>query len=427
MKRAFTNLMLLDGSEHMTPRRGQAVLVDDDRIAAVLPEQDCSLEGFEVIDLGGQYLMPGLINLHVHIPAGGKPSKKPMDAKKSVKLATSNALTRKYIEYMYKSYCRTELFSGVTTFRSVGGIENYDTWIRDRIAAGKAVGPRILAGNMAVSVPEGHMAGSLAYEATTPAEAAAYVRKIAADKPDLIKLMVTGGVLDATVKGEPGVLKMEPALVKSACDEAHRLGFQVAAHVESPQGMRVALENGVDTIEHGAKPDAEIIRLFRETGAVHVATLSPALPYALFDPEVSHVSETERFNGEVVFRGIVECAKQCLANDIPVGLGTDTGCPYVTHYDMWRELQYFHKCCGVPNSFALYTATKRNAEIAGIGDVTGSIQAGRCADFIVCARNPLEDLTVLRNLSMVVARGTVIRDPKVKKMPQVEAELDKFM
>ncbi len=427
MKRAFTNLMLLDGSEHMTPRQGQAVLVEDDRIAAVLPEQDCSLEGFEVIDLGGQYLMPGLINLHVHIPAGGKPSKKPMDAKKSVKLATSNALTRKYIEYMYKSYCRTELLSGVTTFRSVGGIENYDTWIRDRIAAGKAVGPRILAGNMAVSVPEGHMAGSLAYEATTPAEAAAYVRKIAADKPDLIKLMVTGGVLDATVKGEPGVLKMEPALVKSACDEAHRLGFQVAAHVESPQGMRVALENGVDTIEHGAKPDAEIIRLFRETGAVHVATLSPALPYALFDPEVSHVSETERFNGEVVFRGIVECAKQCLANDIPVGLGTDTGCPYVTHYDMWRELQYFHKCCGVPNSFALYTATKRNAEIAGIGDVTGSIQAGRCADFIVCARNPLEDLTVLRNLSMVVARGTVIRDPKIKKMPQVEAELDKFM
>ncbi len=427
MKRAFTNLMLLDGSEHMTPRRGQAVLVDDDRIAAVLPERDCSLEGFEVIDLGGQYLMPGLINLHVHIPAGGKPSKKPMDAKKSVKLATSNALTRKYIEYMYKSYCRTELLSGVTTFRSVGGIENYDTWIRDRIAAGKAVGPRILAGNMAVSVPGGHMAGSLAYEATTPAEAAAYVRKIAADKPDLIKLMVTGGVLDATVKGEPGVLKMEPALVKSACDEAHRLGFQVAAHVESPQGMRVALENGVDTIEHGAKPDAEIIRLFRETGAIHVATLSPALPYALFDPEVSHVSETERFNGEVVFRGIVDCAKQCLANDIPVGLGTDTGCPYVTHYDMWRELQYFHKCCGVPNSFALYTATKRNAEIAGIGDVTGSIQAGRCADFIVCARNPLEDLTVLRNLSMVVARGTVIRNPKIKKMPQVEAELDKFM
>ena len=154
---------------------------------------------------------------------------------------------------------------------------------------------------------------------------------------------------------------------------------------------------------------------------------SSDLPYALFDPQVSHVTEMERYNGEVVFHGIIECAKQCLANDIPVGLGTDTGCPYVTHYDMWRELQYFHKCCGVSNSFALHTATRRNAEIAGIGAVTGSIEAGKCADFIVCAGNPLDDLSVLRNLSMVVARGKIFRDPKVKKMPQVEAELDKFI
>ncbi len=427
MKTAFTNLVLLDGSENMIPRRDCAVLVDGDRITAILPQKECDFTGFEVVDLQGRYLMPGLINLHVHIPASGKPVKKPMDAKKSVKLATSNALTRKYIEHMYKVYCRTELFSGVTTFRSVGGIENYDTRIRDLINAGKTPGPRILAGNMAVSVPEGHMAGSLAYEATTPEEAAMYVRRIAGDKPDLIKLMITGGVLDAAVKGEPGVLKMSPALVKSACEEAHKLGLPVAAHVESPEGLRTALENGVDTIEHGAKPDAEILRLFQKTGAVHVATLSPALPYALFDPEVSHVSETERYNGEIVFKGIVECAKQCLANDIPVGLGTDTGCPYVTHYGMWRELQYFHKCCGVPNSFALYTATKRNAEIAGIGDVTGSIETGKSADFIVCEKNPLDDLTALRDLSMVVARGGIFRDPKVKKMPEVEAELDKFM
>lgn len=427
MKKAFTNLILLDGSENMIPRRGMTVLVEDQTIKAVLPEKECVANDCETIDLGGRYLMPGLINLHVHIPAGGKPSKKPVDAKKLVKFATANALTRKYLEYMYKSYCRTELLSGVTTIRSVGGIENYDTWIRDRILAGKALGPRILAGNMAISVPGGHMAGSLAYEASTPAEAAEYVRKIAKDKPDLIKLMVTGGVLDAKVKGEPGALKMTPAMVKSACDEAHRLGFRVAAHVESPQGMRMALENGVDSIEHGAKPDADILRLFRERGAVHVATLSPALPYALFDPEISHVTETERYNGEVVFHGIIECAKQCLANHIPVGLGTDTGCPYVTHYDMWRELHYFHKCCGVSNVFALHTATMRNAQIAGIGDLTGSIEAGKSADFIVCAKNPLEDLTVLRDLSMVVARGEVIRDPKMKKLPQVEAALEQFL
>lgn len=425
-KKAFIHLQLLDGSENMTPQPGYAVITEGDLITAVGPEEKVDTRQCDIIDLKGQYLMPGLINLHVHIPAGGKPQKKPVDAKKTVRFATSNGLTRKYLEHLYKVYVQTELFSGVTTFRSVGGVENYDTWIRDRIRSGKMIGPRILAANMAVSVPDGHMAGSLAYEATTVEEAVSYVRRIAEDKPDLIKLMITGGVTDATVKGEPGVVKMAPAMVKSACEEAHKLGYHVAAHVESTEGIRVALENGVDTIEHGAKPTEDLIRLFRETGAAHVATISPALPYALFDPSVSHADELSRFNGKVVFDGIIECAKQCLANHIPVGLGTDTGCPFVTHYNMWREVHYFHKCCGVSKTFALYTATKRNAEIIGLGDVTGSIEVGKCADFIVTKENPLLDLTVLQNLSMVVAGGNIIENPKVRKMPEVEAALDQF-
>lgn len=426
MKTALINGIILDGSEQMAPVSGQTVLIEDETITAVLPQNETDLTGCEVIDLAGQYLMPGLINLHVHIPGSGKPKKKPMDTKKLVRFATSNALTRKYLEYMYRSLSKTELYSGVTTLRSVGGVEGYDAWMRDEIQAGRAEGPRILAGNMAVSVPGGHMAGSLAYEAISPEEAAGFVRRIAETKPDLIKLMITGGVLDATVKGEPGALKMAPELVKSACDEAHRLGYPVAAHVESPEGVRVALQNGVDTIEHGAQPDEEILALFKQRGAVHIATLSPALPYALFDPAVSHVDEMGQHNGRIVFDGVVACAKACLANGIPVGLGTDTGCPFVTHYDMWRELAYFHKFCGVSNAFALYTATRRNAEIAGLGEVTGSIEPGRCADLIACKGNPLEDLSALRQLTLVVARGRVIRDPKVKKMPQVEAELDRF-
>lgn len=367
-----------------------------------------------------------MINLHVHLPASGKPKEKQQDNVKAVKLVTSNGLTKWVGRKMCESYAKTQLLSGVTTIRTMGGVLNFDSVIRDRIASGAVVGPRILAANMAVSVPEGHMAGSLAYVAGSPEEAKAFVQKIAADKPDVIKLMITGGVLDARVKGEPGVLKMPAEYVKAACDEAHRLGLRVAAHVESTEGVRVALENGVDTIEHGAKPDETIIKLFKERKACHVATLSPALPYALFDRSISHVSEMEQYNGEVVFKGIIECAKACLENGIPVGLGTDTGCPYITHYDMWREVNYFQKYCGVSNAFALYTATKGNAELAGLGDVTGSIEAGKCADFIVTKENPLEKLEALRNISMVTARGNVIHAPKVKKMPMVEAELDKF-
>jgi imidazolonepropionase-like amidohydrolase len=426
MKYAYVNGILLDGSEDMQPVSERMILTDGEKIAAIEPQSEVPA-GYETVDLAGAYLMPGLINLHVHLPANGKPKKKRMDAVKQVRTLTSTALLRNAARGMCAGYAKTQLMSGVTTIRTVGGVLDFDTQIRDRIARGELTGPRILAANMAVSVPGGHMAGSLAYEATSPESARSFVAKIAEEKPDLIKLMITGGVLDAEVKGEPGVLKMPPEYVRAACDEAHRRGFQVAAHVESPEGVRVALENGVDSIEHGAKPDAEIIRLFKERGACQVATLSPALPYALFDPAVNNCSEMDQFNGNVVFQGIIECAKECLANGIPVGLGTDTGCPYITHYDMWRELWYFRKYCGVTAAFALYTATKRNAELAGIGDITGSIEAGKCADFVIAQGNPLENLGVLRNIKMVTARGKLIRTPKVKKMPEVERELDQFL
>ena len=426
MKTVYIHGILLDGSENMEPQTGMAVITEGEKIIAIEPQQS-AYEGAQVVDLKGQYIMPGLINLHVHLPANGKPKKKQSDPKKLVKLMTSNNFLRKIMLKMCEGYAKTQLMSGVTTIRTVGGVEDVDTKIRDAVLAGKIDGPRILAGNMAISVPGGHMAGSLAYEATSPEQARSFVRQIAKDKPDLIKLMITGGVLDAKAKGEPGELKMSPEIVKAACEEAHALGLQVAAHVESPQGVQVALENGVDTIEHGAMPSAEIIQLFKDRKACQVATLSPALPYALFDRAVSHVSEMEQYNGKVVFDGIVECAKECLANGIPVGLGTDTGCPYITHYDMWREVNYFHKFCGVSNAFALYTATKRNAELVGIGDQTGSIEVGKFADFIVTEKNPLEDLTALRQVSMVVARGKRYADPQVKKMPEVEQALDQFI
>ena len=425
-KYAFCNGIILTGEEGMEPIRGQILFTDGDRIEGMRPAGS-STEGYEVIDLAGAAMLPGLINLHVHIPATGKPKKKQTDAKKLVRLLTSNNLLRRVCYSMCAKYVRPQLLSGVTTIRSVGGVEDMYSRLRDEIAAGKKVGPRILAANMAVSVPGGHMAGSLAYEAHSKEEAAALVRKIAADKPDLIKLMITGGVLDATKRGEPGELKMPADFVKAACDEAHSLGLKVAAHVESPEGVKVALRNGVDTIEHGAKPDEEMIALFKERGAAHVATISPALPFALFDRELIGATEVQQYNGQIVFEGIIECAKACLAAGVPVGLGTDTGCPYITHYDMWREVNYFQKYCGVSNAFALYTATLGNAKIVGMDGEIGSIAPGKCADLIVTVGNPLEDLKALRNVSMVVSRGEIVDISGLKKYPDCEAELDKYL
>lgn len=422
---ALINGVLLDGTRDMTPQTGKVVCVEGNTITAVTDGPVPA--GYEPVDLAGRYVLPGLINLHVHLPASGKPKKKPSDPKKLVKLITSNGLMRRVGVKLCESYARTELLSGVTTIRTVGGVADFDTIIREKAAAGEILSPRVVASNMAVSVPGGHMAGSLAYEARTPEEAAAYVERIAAEKPDLIKLMITGGVMDAEVVGEPGVLRMEPALVKAACDRAHGLGMKVAAHVESPEGVRVALENGVDSIEHGAKPDEEILRLLKEHGAFQVATLSPAIPYALFDRSVSHATYEQQENGKVVLEGVIAMARACLENDIPVGLGTDTGCPYVTHYDMWRELCYFVKYCGVTPAFALHSATLLNARLAGIDSVTGSVEAGKAADLIVCDRDPLADLSALRSLHMVIKDGVRIEHPTVKKLPEVERELDKFL
>ena len=432
MKYVFTNGKILNGTKDMQVQEGQVILVENERITEILPAEEAGkrnlkASGYEEIDLQGKYILPGLINMHVHLAGNGKPQKKQRDNEALVKKIMSNGLTKAIAYHMVCGFAKDELYSGVTTIRTVGGLGDFDTRLRDDIAAGKKPGPRILAANEGISVPGGHMAGSVAIAAGSIEEALQHLEIAKAQKVDLVKLMITGGVLDAKEKGVPGELKMAPEMVKAVCDKAHAMGYKVAAHVESPKGVKVALQNGVDSIEHGAKVDEEMIALFKEHNAFLCTTLSPALPYALFDRSITNASEVEQFNGNVVFEGIIDCAKAAIANDIPVVLGNDVGCPWITQYDFWRELYYFHKYVGVSNTFALYTATCRGAEMAGIGDITGTLDPGKCADMIVVEKNPLEDIRALRNVDMVVSQGKVLRSPKVKKRQIVETELDKFL
>ena len=426
MKFAYWNGNILNGTQEMEVQTGLAILTDGEKIVDLVPNTEIPAE-YTPVDLEGKYILPGLMNMHVHLAGNGKPQKKQRDNEKLVRTLMSNPISRAIAYKMVAKYAEIELMSGVTTIRTMGGLGDFDTRLRDEIQKGKKVGPRILAANEGISVPGGHMAGSVAVAAANVSQALAQLEKSEKQGVDLVKLMITGGVLDAKEKGVPGELKMAPNMVRAVCERAHAAGYTVAAHAESTEGVRVALENGVDSIEHGAKLDDGLIQLFKERGAYLCTTISPALPYALFDRSITNASEVEQYNGNVVFEGVIDCAKAALEHDIPVVLGNDVGCPWITQYDFWRELYYFHKYVGVSNRFALYTATGRSAEICGLGDVTGTITPGKCADMIVTAENPLEDLRALRNVDMVIARGNKIDHPKVKVNEVVAGELDKFL
>lgn len=424
MRTVLKNCVLLDGTENMMPKPDTDVVIENDRIievgrADVKPDD-------AVMDLDGRYLMPGLINLHVHLPAGGKPKNKPLKADKLSRLAMSSALMREFTLKMCHAYAMQGLMAGVTTIRTVGGLGDIDTKLRDRINGGKLEGPRILASDYAIGVPGGHMVGSVAKAAQNCEEAEAMVDDLHNMGVDLIKLMITGGVMDAKVKGEPGVLKMPAEMIKACCDRAHSYGLKVAAHVQSPEGVRVALANGVDSIEHGSVLSKNEIDAYKEHNAVMVCTISPALPMARFDRETLGITEAVQYNSNIVYNNMISGSKTALENGITVGLGTDTGCPYTTHYNMWRELHYFESYVGVSPEFALYTATLNNAKILGIDDVTGSIEVGKCADIMVTDADPFDDFRAMEQPYMVIARGRIYSNPKIKKYPKCDAELDKY-
>lgn len=376
------------------------------------------------IDMQGKYAIPGLINLHVHLPASGKISKTPVaEKKKLIKKITSNSLMRKIGIGLCAKYAKMELKSGVTTIRTVGGIADFDTILRDEINTGKKIGPRILAANTAIGVINGHMDGTVAKAASNNNEGIEMIKSLKSENVDLIKLMITGGILDSKERGKIGLLKMPADMVKCLCDEAHKEGLRVAAHVEGSEGVKIAIENGVDTIEHGAPVDDSTLLMLKNENKAYVATFSPAIPLSFLDPALLGYSADVSYNSKVLLDGMIEFTNKCLANKITVGLGTDTGCPLVTHYDMWRELCYFKKYANVTNKYAIHTATLINAKIAGVSKETGSISIGKSADLLIIDQNPLNNLEVLRNPKLVIYKGKIIKGSN-KKYSKIEDKLD---
>ena len=421
MNYVLKNANIFDGKNNENIQKNMMVIIEDGKIKDIKQSNDDIGEDYKVIDLKGQYLLPGLINLHAHLFGTGKPSKAlgGGSGQKLLVKFVNTSLGKPVIDSMVKKHVTSALNSGVTTIRSSGDFCFSDVRIRDKINSGEIIVP-----GPAITCVGGHGDGTFAVSNDDPNTLAEYVKSHKDKGVDYIKICVTGGVMDAKKKGEPGEVKMTIEQTKAVCDMAHRLGLKVASHTESSNGIEVALAGGVDTVEHGSFLDENLVQKFKENNSAFIVTTSPALPLVKLSPNITKLNEMCVYNSNVILDGMVKGAKEALKNNIPVGLGTDASCPLVTPYDMWREVYYFAEFYGVSNAFAIHTATLKNAQILGIDDITGSIDVGKQADLIVVKENPLENIKSLRKVNMVMVGGKLIESPKYERHEQIDEWLD---
>lgn len=381
------------------------------------------------IDLKGKYVCPGLVNLHVHLFGSGQPSKILGGGKlqQAVLKFIKTSLGQKVLDKLVANGAKTQLMSGCTTIRTVGDFHFSDVRIRDKVIAGKAVGPRMLVSGPAITAVGGHGDGTFSVSADDPDELRELVRINAEHNVDFIKICVTGGVIDAKKRGEPGEVKMTFDQTYAVCNEAHSLGMYVASHTESEQGVKIAVAAGVDTIEHGADFTDGDMQNLRDKGTKVVATFSPAVPLANLPSKVTKLTDLATYNSQVLLESMTFGARRCAVEGVTLGMGTDSSCPFVTQYAMPDEVALFARNVGVSNAYALTVATKINAEIAGVGDVTGTLEVGKSADFIVTDDNPVANLAALKKLSMVCTKGTIYHNPKFRHKRKVDRQLAKLL
>lgn len=433
---AITHASVIIGDAAGTTLPDTTIVVSSDgRIEQISPSKQTTIpEGYRVLDATGKTVMPGLINAHVHLFSDGRPLNPKLATPRGQRITAAimhSPFGKPYLATRVTANARILLSSGVTTIRTLGDVGYEAVALRDRIADGLMIGPRILASGPLLAIPDGHGAPLIALTGETPDDMARNTRINLEHGVNAIKIAATGGVTDAQRLGEAGSPQMSVDLMRAICDVAHEAGVIVAAHAQSLEGVRRALLAGVDTIEHGSALDPTTVELFRHNPhalrgwSALIPTLSAGLPMTLLDRETTGITDIQLANARTVVAGMLAGVDDAHDEELHVGVGTDTAMTFVTQYNTWRELDLLVKRAGFTAAEAIHAATQGNAEILNINDVTGSVEVGKTADLLVLEGDPLLDLRVLKTPTLVIADGRPLWHPTVKRFDDMDALLDR--
>jgi imidazolonepropionase-like amidohydrolase len=397
-------------------RPGQAakgpstIVVRDGKVAAVrngyAEPADVGAPGAKVVDLKDQFVLPGLIDMHVHIfndddKMRGRLEAPNRDIEDNFVLGVDNA--------------RRTLEAGFTTIRDLGSDIRSVTALRDGINNGLLVGPTIVPAGRAIAIRSGHAdpSNNLNRDLTEAALAKAEnvcngaddcrraVRSQISQGAEVIKFTATGGV-NSNVAGGLGRQMFDDEM-KAIVDTAHMFGRKVAAHAHGTDGIEAALRAGVDSIEHGTFGTPETDALFKKTGAWFVPTML-APQAALAQARAGARSRNTLDKAEIAAKAAMENHKRAIASGVKIAFGTDTGVS--SHGDNGKEFALMVSVGMTPGQ-AIKAATVDAADLLGRSDTLGSLEPGKDADLIAVAKSPLTDVTELERPTFVMRRGVV--------------------
>ncbi|MDT8319705.1 MAG: amidohydrolase family protein [Xanthomonadales bacterium] len=380
--------------------REAVVLIEGERIAVIGEAGDVDIPpGTETVDVSDLYLIPGLMNMHVHF--GLK-----LPGKMAAELATETEgeLTLRMAKNAYDS-----LLAGVTTIRSPGSSRHGDLALRKAIAKGQAHGPRIYSAGESLIITGGHGSERGKTYDDGPYELMKAARREISAGADWVKILISGGI--ATDGGDLSQPLMTPEEINAVIDAAHRFGAKVAAHSGSPQATTIAVDAGVDSIEHGYFLDRPVLKKMAKAGTWLVPTILVSQPAT--EPFFERIGSPQWYldRRNAAGKGHWKALQTAIEEGVNIALGTDQ-LPHEPNDGTTataREAQYYVEA-GMTPLQALRSATIETARMLGAEDEIGSLTPGKYADIVVVAGNPAEDIKALRSIRLVMKGGHIYRN-----------------